>query len=70
MAKKPAVILNHNNRRFRDPAAFTEAETRIWILHEEGYTNREIAEKLNMTLGNVGMKLTICREKIAAKELA
>lgn len=66
--KRAAVILNRNDRKFKDPSVFTEAETKIWILHEEGYSNREISAMLGMTVSNVGMKLTVCREKIAARE--
>lgn len=66
--KRAAVVLNRNDRKFKDPSVFTAAETKIWILHEEGYSNKEIAASLGMTVSNVGMKLTVCREKIAAQQ--
>lgn len=68
MARKPAIILNRNDRKFVDPSKFTDHEERVWKLHAEGYTNKQIALLLKMTPGNVAIKLGICREKLAARE--
>lgn len=51
-----------------DPSVLTPREREVWTLALAGLGRREIAHRLNITVGTVSTRLGIAREKVGAQE--
>ena len=57
-----------NRRKFIEYDQLTPSEAKVWEMHQQGKTNKEISISLRMKPTSVARRLTTIREKIEAQK--